>query len=140
MSELKVSQFAAELRMPPQELLEQLRAAGVDKRAETDDLSAEDKARLLEHLKKKHGDAGNRNKITLTQKQTTEIRKTDATGKAKAIGAKTPCGGLMQVGRSEPAFRDRHHKGGIGRGAGLSHRRADEAARRSWRRSRSGSG
>ncbi len=85
MSELKVSQFAAELRMPPQELLEQLRAAGVDKRAETDDLSAEDKARLLEHLKKKHGDAGNRNKITLTQKQTTEIRKTDATGKAKTI-------------------------------------------------------
>jgi len=84
-SELKVSQFAAELRMPPQELLEQLRAAGVDKRAETDDLSAEDKARLLEHLKKKHGDAGNRNKITLTQKQTTEIRKTDATGKAKTI-------------------------------------------------------
>jgi translation initiation factor IF-2 len=84
-SELKVNQFAAELRMPPQELLEQLRAAGVNKQAESDDLSAEDKARLLEHLKKKHGDAGNRNKITLTQKQTTEIRKTDATGKAKTI-------------------------------------------------------
>ncbi|WP_028451337.1 translation initiation factor IF-2 [Chitinilyticum aquatile] len=88
MSELKVSQFAAELRMPAQELLEQLRAAGVNKTTEQDSLTADDKARLLEHLKQKHG-AGNKGGITLTRKETSEIRKTDATGKAKTITVET---------------------------------------------------
>ncbi|WP_283149772.1 translation initiation factor IF-2 [Silvimonas soli] len=85
MSELKVSQFAAELKMPPQELLEQLRAAGVAKQSESDSITADDKTRLLDHLQKKHGAAGDKPKITLQRKQTSEIRKTDATGKAKTI-------------------------------------------------------
>ncbi|QLI82893.1 translation initiation factor IF-2 [Chitinibacter fontanus] len=85
MSEPKVSQFAAELKMPTQELLEQLRSAGVAKRNAEDTLTAEDKARLLDHLKQKHGAAGDKPKITIARKETTEIRKTDATGKAKTI-------------------------------------------------------
>ncbi|MBB5190320.1 translation initiation factor IF-2 [Silvimonas terrae] len=85
MSELKVSQFAAELKMPSQELLEQLRAAGVAKQNESDSVTAEDKTRLLDHLQKKHGAAGDKPRITLQRKQTSEIRKTDATGKAKTI-------------------------------------------------------
>ncbi|KPC52951.1 translation initiation factor IF-2 [Amantichitinum ursilacus] len=85
MSELKVSQFAAELKMPPQELLEQLRAAGVVKHNESDSVTAEDKTRLLDHLQRKHGAGADKPKITLTRKETTEIRKTDATGKAKTI-------------------------------------------------------
>ncbi|MBM3114516.1 translation initiation factor IF-2 [Jeongeupia naejangsanensis] len=84
MSELKVSEFAAELKMPSQELLEQLNAAGVSKSGESDAVTAEDKARLLEHLKQKHG-GGDKPKITVTRKQTSEIRKTDSTGKAKTI-------------------------------------------------------
>ncbi|WP_028454366.1 translation initiation factor IF-2 [Chitinilyticum litopenaei] len=87
MSELKVSQFAAELRMPPQELLEQLRAAGVNKNNEADLLTAADKARLLDYLKQKHG--GAKAPITLARKETSEIRKTDATGKAKTITVET---------------------------------------------------
>ncbi|MBE9608841.1 translation initiation factor IF-2 [Chitinilyticum piscinae] len=87
MSELKVSQFAAELKMPPQELLEQLRAAGVNKSNEGDLLTAADKARLLDYLKQKHG-AG-KAQITLARKETSEIRKTDATGKAKTITVET---------------------------------------------------
>ena len=89
MSDMNVSQFAIELKMPQQELLEQLRAAGVAKKSENDLLTPQDKARLLEHLKKKHGSnaqgGGDKAKITLTRKQTSEIRKTDATGKAKTI-------------------------------------------------------
>ena len=84
MSEMNVSQFAAELKIPQQELLEQLSAAGVGKKSVDDVLSAGDKARLLDHLKQKHG-GGEKSKITLTRKQTSEIRKTDATGKAKTI-------------------------------------------------------
>ncbi|WP_035053867.1 translation initiation factor IF-2 [Andreprevotia chitinilytica] len=89
MSELNVSRFAAELKMPPQELLEQLHAAGVAKHTETDLVTADDKARLLDHLKQKHGAAGDKPKITLTRKQTTEIKKTDSTGKAKTIHVET---------------------------------------------------
>ncbi|BCL75126.1 hypothetical protein JHS3_08620 [Jeongeupia sp. HS-3] len=84
MSELKVSEFAAELKMPSQELLEQLTAAGVSKSGESDAVTADDKARLLDHLKKKHG-GGDNPKITVTRKQTTEIRKTDSSGKTKTV-------------------------------------------------------
>ncbi|KAF0815268.1 Translation initiation factor IF-2 [Andreprevotia sp. IGB-42] len=89
MSELNVSRFAAELKMPPQELLEQLRAAGVAKQGESDPVTADDKARLLDHLKHKHGAAADKPKITLTRKQTSEIKKTDSTGRAKTITVET---------------------------------------------------
>ncbi|WP_255989277.1 translation initiation factor IF-2 [Chitinolyticbacter albus] len=85
MSEIKVSQFAAELRMPPEELLEQLRAAGLSKSGAGDTVTADDKTRLLNHLKQKHGGGADKPKIVLGRKETSEIRKTDATGKAKTI-------------------------------------------------------
>ncbi|MGE5338273.1 MAG: translation initiation factor IF-2, partial [Gemmatimonadota bacterium] len=81
-----VAQFAAELKLPPPMLLEQLRAAGVNKAAESDTLSEEDKARLLESLRRAHGgEAAEKRKITLTRKQTSEIKQADATGKARTI-------------------------------------------------------
>jgi len=80
-----VSQFATELRVPPQLLLEQLSAAGVLKAAESDALSEDDKSRLLESLRKAHGGGGEKKKITLTRKQTTEIKQADASGKARTI-------------------------------------------------------
>ncbi|WP_027467587.1 translation initiation factor IF-2 [Deefgea rivuli] len=85
MSEPKVSQFAAELKMPTQELIQQLQAAGVNKTNADDVLSSDDKQLLLGHLKQKHGQAGEKPKVTLARKETTEIRKTDATGKSKTI-------------------------------------------------------
>ena len=81
-----VAQFAAELKLPPPMLLEQLRAAGVSKAAENDLLSEDDKARLLESLRRAHGgEAAEKRKITLTRKQTSEIKQADATGKARTI-------------------------------------------------------
>src|SRR5512147_112419 len=86
MASTTVAQFATELKVPPQLLLEQLRAAGVVKKAEEDALSDEDKARLLESLRKAHGaEAPEKKKITLTRKQTTEIKQADASGKARTI-------------------------------------------------------
>jgi translation initiation factor IF-2 len=84
-AQTSVAQFASELKVPPSVLLEQLRAAGVDKRAPEDSLTDSDKSRLLEHLRKTHGSAETKNKITLTRKQTSEIRKTDATGKYRTV-------------------------------------------------------
>ncbi|OGA40390.1 MAG: translation initiation factor IF-2 [Betaproteobacteria bacterium RIFCSPLOWO2_12_FULL_68_19] len=85
MAQTSVAQFASELKVPPSVLLEQLRAAGVDKKQPGDSLSEQDKSRLLEHLRKTHGSADTKNKITLTRKQTSEIRKTDATGKYRTV-------------------------------------------------------
>jgi translation initiation factor IF-2 len=86
MASTTVAQFATELRVAPQLLLEQLRAAGVVKQAEHDALSEDDKSRLLESLRKAHGgDNGERKKITLTRKQTSEIKQADASGKARTI-------------------------------------------------------
>ncbi|HTM61589.1 MAG TPA: translation initiation factor IF-2 [Burkholderiales bacterium] len=85
MAQTSVAQFATELKVPPSVLLEQLRAAGVDKKQANDSLSDSDKSRLLEYLRKTHGSAEAKNKITLTRKQTSEIRKTDATGKYRTV-------------------------------------------------------
>src|SRR6185503_13868486 len=86
MAHTSVAQFASELKVPPAQLLEQLRAAGVEKRAPEDALSEQDKSRLLEHLRRAHGSIEQKNKITLTRRQTSEIKKSDSmTGKARTI-------------------------------------------------------
>src|SRR5687768_12744828 len=85
MAQTSVAQFASELKVPPSVLLEQLRAAGVDKRQPDDALSEQDKSRLLEYLRRSHGSIDAKNKITLTRRQTSEIKKTDATGKYRTV-------------------------------------------------------
>src|SRR3974390_2558925 len=86
MAQISVAPFAGELKVQPAVLLEQLRAAGVTKSLEGDLLSDQDKARLLDYLRKSHGQAGEaKNRITLTRKQTTEIKKSDSSGKARTI-------------------------------------------------------
>ena len=51
-----------------------------------DELSEEDKSALLNFLKQSHGDSQKpKNKITLTRKQNTEIKKTDSTGRSRTI-------------------------------------------------------
>ena len=88
---MNVEQFAQELKLPPQLLLEQLRAAGVSKSDVVDTVTEGDKAHLLDYLRKMHGagaDEG-KTKITLTRKQTGEIRKTDSTGKSRTIQVET---------------------------------------------------
>jgi translation initiation factor IF-2 len=84
-AQTSVAQFASELKVPPSVLLEQLRAAGVDKRVPEDSLSEQDKSRLLDYLRRMHGSAESKNKITLTRKQTSEIKKTDAHGKYRTV-------------------------------------------------------
>ncbi|MCL4724851.1 MAG: translation initiation factor IF-2, partial [Rhodocyclaceae bacterium] len=85
MAQTSVSQFASELKMPSASLLEQLAKAGVSKKGESDFLSDADKTKLLDYLRKSHGATESKAKITLTRKQTTEIKKSDASGKARTI-------------------------------------------------------
>jgi len=85
MGQSSVAQFAGELGLPAELLLEQLKGAGVNKAAPEDKLTEEDKSSLLEYLRKEHGAQAPKNKITLTRKQVTEIKKSDSTGKARTI-------------------------------------------------------
>ena len=84
-AQMSVAQFADELKMPPVALIEQLAKAGVVKKASTDTLTEQDKTRLLEFLRKSHGETAPKAKITLTRKQTTEIKSADSSGKARTI-------------------------------------------------------
>ena len=85
MAKSNVTQFAEELKLPVSLLLEQLHAAGVKKKAGDDAITEQDKTRLLDYLREMHGNKEEKKKITLTRKQTTEIKKADATGKARTI-------------------------------------------------------
>lgn len=84
MSSITVAQFANELKMPAGVLLEQLRAAGVSVASVDDPVSDSDKAQLLESLRRSHG-AKDGKKITLTRRQTSEIRQADAAGRSRTI-------------------------------------------------------
>ncbi|MBU6504161.1 MAG: translation initiation factor IF-2 [Betaproteobacteria bacterium] len=86
MAKATVADLAAELKVTPDTLLVQLRAAGVSKSAAEDAVSEKDKAQLLDHLREQHGRSEPKTRITLTRKQTSEIKKADsATGKARTI-------------------------------------------------------
>jgi translation initiation factor IF-2 len=87
MATSRVETFAAELKLDVDVLLEQLKTAGVNKSSGDDLISESDKEKLLKALRKAHG--GNteapRKKITITKRQTSEIRQADPSGKSRTI-------------------------------------------------------
>jgi len=85
MAQTSVAQFATQLKMPAGTLLEQLQKAGVAKKQADDILSEQDKSRLLDYLRRSHGQAEAKTKITLTRKETAEIRAQDAHGKSHTV-------------------------------------------------------
>jgi hypothetical protein len=81
-----IAQFAAELNRPAKTLIEQLQAAGINKSAPEEQLTEADKERLLDFLRAAYSQAnGERKKITLTRKSTSEIKQADGSGKARTI-------------------------------------------------------
>ena len=86
MAQINVTHFAKELGLPIELLIEQLQTAGVKKKLADDTvLTEKDKTQLLDYLRQAHGAKEAKHKITLTRKQTTEIKKSDSTGKARTI-------------------------------------------------------
>ena len=81
---MTVKEFAQELKVPAKTLITQLRAAGVDKSNETDTLSDADKSRLLDSLRIERTQSSQR-KITLTRKEKSVIKQSDASGRAHTI-------------------------------------------------------
>jgi translation initiation factor IF-2 len=86
MAQINVTQLAQQLGLPTALLIEQLQAAGINRALEADTpLTEKDKTQLLEHLRKSHGGSEAKQKITLTRRQTTEIKKSDSMGKSRTI-------------------------------------------------------
>ena len=86
MKKTTVLEFAEELKMPADALLEQLNKAGVKKSSSDDTLSAADKNGLLEFLRASHGEAKpSSNRVTLTRKSTSALKAQDATGKTRTV-------------------------------------------------------
>ena len=85
MAQINVTQFATELGLPAATLLDQLRSAGVIKNTSDDLLTEQDKSQLLDYLRRSHGAKDAKSKITLTRRETTEIKKSDSSGKARTI-------------------------------------------------------
>ena len=87
MASTTVAQLAGELNRSASALLDQLQAAGVQKATPEDVITESDKTRLLDYLKRAHGNAedGARKKITITKRETSEIRQADATGKTRTV-------------------------------------------------------
>lgn len=89
MASITVAQLATELNRSAAVLLEQLQAAGLSKAVPEDVVTEADKEKLLEYLKRSHGtvekSGSARKKITLTKRETSEIRQSDATGKTRTV-------------------------------------------------------
>ncbi len=82
---MNVEQFATELKVEPALLVKQLQAAGVTVKGVTDALSDTDKSLLLDYLRGKHGAQEPKTKITLTRKQSSEIKTADSSGRTRTV-------------------------------------------------------
>ena len=75
MASSTVQALAQEMKVTAQELLKQLRSAGIDKNSETDSVTEADKAHLVEFLRQDR--QAKAKKITLTRKETTTVKQAD---------------------------------------------------------------
>ena len=87
MATTTVKVLAKELKRTAADLLDQLKAAGIDKGSEDDSITDKDKTALLEYLQKAHGntEAGARKKITLIKRENSEIRQADSAGRTRTV-------------------------------------------------------
>ena len=87
MATTTVKVLAKELKRTSADLLEQLKAAGIEKGSEDESITDKDKTALLEYLQKAHGNAepGARKKITLIKRESSEIRQADSAGRTRTV-------------------------------------------------------
>jgi len=87
MATTTVKVLAKELKRTAVDLLEQLKAAGIEKGSEDEGITEKDKTVLLEHLQKAHGntETGVRKKITLIKRENSEIRQADSAGRTRTV-------------------------------------------------------
>ena len=91
MANKTVFEFAQELKVAAKTLLAQLKAAGVSKNSETDELTEGDKTKLLESLRLERANEESSEapkkprRITVTRKEKSVIKKADSTGRTRTV-------------------------------------------------------
>ncbi|BDW11276.1 translation initiation factor IF-2 [Polynucleobacter sp. SHI8] len=87
MATTTVKILAEELKRSTDNVLEQLRSIGIEKKELTDTLTDKEKKALLDHIEKTPAptDASGRKKITLTKRETSEIRQSDSAGRTRTV-------------------------------------------------------
>lgn len=81
---MSVKQFADELGIPPNRLIDQLRGAGIQIATEDDLISEDQKQKLLRDLQQRHG-ATSSDKIVLVRAKTSEIKLGSSHGAGKTV-------------------------------------------------------
>ncbi|WP_457669066.1 translation initiation factor IF-2 [Thiolapillus sp.] len=91
MSDITVSQLAADVGVPVDRLLEQFAQAGLKKSSAEDPVTAKEKLELLNYLRASHGKGGDTpaktGKVTLKRKTTTELKQPASAGRTPAARA-----------------------------------------------------
>ncbi|WP_456407232.1 translation initiation factor IF-2 [Thiolapillus sp.] len=93
MSDITVSQLAADVGVPVDRLLEQFAQAGLKKSSGDDAVTAKEKLELLNYLRRSHGKQGDgektvkTGKVTLKRKTTTELKQPASAGRTPAARA-----------------------------------------------------
>ena len=91
MSDITVSQLAADVGVPVDRLLEQFAQAGLNKSSAEDPVTAKEKLELLNFLRASHGKGGGSpaktGKVTLKRKTTTELKQPASAGRTPAARA-----------------------------------------------------
>jgi translation initiation factor IF-2 len=90
MGKVKVSTFAREMGTSDEKLLEQLRAAGVEKHTPDQFVNDEDKRQLLAYLRKSHGGAEEEeepapSKITLKRRSNRQVKQSFSHGRSRTV-------------------------------------------------------
>ena len=87
MATTTVKILAEELKRSTDNVLEQLQSIGIEKKDVTDTLTDKEKKALLDHIEKTPAptDASGRKKITLTKRETSELRQSDSAGRTRTV-------------------------------------------------------
>src|SRR5574343_190411 len=86
MTDKSIKELAQHVGRSVEQLLEQVRDAGLPQRRADDIITTEQQDTLVSYLKKVHGqDSGNTGKITLKRKTTSTAKVASTSGKAKTI-------------------------------------------------------
>lgn len=98
-----VTEFARELKVSADTLLSQLKAAGVQVKTVTDEISDSDKRQLLDSLRQER--VATPRKITVTRRETSTIRQNDGQGGARTIEVEVRRRRVFVKNRSAEAMR-----------------------------------
>ncbi len=85
MAETTIKSFSDQIGVPPEILVRQLSAAGVQGKLPSDSLTDEEKEALFRYLRAAHGTGEDRKKITLKRKSTTQAVQSSRTGGTRTV-------------------------------------------------------